>query len=227
MGLAGRPEYRTMEEYVFHALKRAIVLQQFRPGEDITLQKLEQALGVSRTPIRQALRRLAATGFITILPHTRMRIKDLNVAEALELYRIRRALEVIAIEESVKHMTSEHLKNIRQRLLESERAYQHGDALAILTANRELHLSLYQPCGMTRLLSIIEDLSDSCERYRWTELSTTRQSPVAGEQHRQLYRAALRRDARAAANIVVEHINGAATAVLEALERNARQATTS
>jgi DNA-binding GntR family transcriptional regulator len=214
------PEFHTLEDYAHHALKQAILSQQLAPGEEVTLQSLEEALGVSRTPIRQAVRRLAASGFISMLPHTTLRVRELDVAEARELYRIRRPLEVIAVAQAIERRTDEDVALLEEALSASERAYEAAEPWEIITANRMLHRRLYAPCAMPILLGVIEDLSDRCERYRWTEIVAQATAAESRRQHRDLVAAARDRDARLAETLVERHLDLAEQTVVAALERD-------
>lgn len=211
-----QPQYQTLEEFVYESLKRAIVCQELRPGAEITLQSLEEQLGVSRTPIRQALRRLAERGFATMLPNRTMRIRPLESSHARELYSIRRSLETLAISESVPLLGAHGEQAVDGALKASEVAYEAGDPWEILTRNREFHGALYRACGMPRLLRLIDDLSEQCERYRWTELSSGTHE-LAREQHRQLARAANDGDPSLAVAILIAHLDAAEHSVVGAL----------
>jgi DNA-binding GntR family transcriptional regulator len=216
------PDYLTLEDYVHQVLRAAIVRDELPVGTAITLQQLEAQLGVSRTPIRQAIRRLSESGFVSILPNRSMRIRPLRADEAHELYSIRRLLEGHAIGMSVPNMTDDDRQSVAAALEVSEAAYENADAWGILTANRAFHRALYGACGFPRLIVMIDDLVAQCERYRWTELDSGRDTPEARSQHRELARAAVAGDARRATNVLHEHLELAEQAVVSTLTERTR-----
>lgn len=210
--LSEHPVFRTLEEHVFETLKAGIVLRRYNAGQEFTLSELEAIMGVSRTPIRQALRRLTSLGFVTMLPHASMRIKALSAKEAVELYTIRLPLETMAIARSVEFLNDDDIGLLRAKLEWSEMAYTKRDVSAIIQSNREFHGVLYSKCDMPRLLDIIHNLNELSERYRLVELESGGQNDGIQE-HRLLLKAASERDAEQAERLTRQHLLGAMATV--------------
>jgi len=174
-------------------------------------------MGVSRTPIRQAIRRLAEGGFVAILPNRSMRVEELRIEDAHELYSIRRLMEGYAIVESIRQMTDDDRDLVRRTLDASEGSYSGDEPWRVLSANRAFHRALYGACGFPRLIAMIDDLVEQCERYRWTELVGALDIEESRAQHRELARSAAEGDGDRAAEVLRAHLELAEDAVAQTL----------
>jgi DNA-binding GntR family transcriptional regulator len=214
-----QPEYHTLEDYAYQTLRRAVVRGELPVGRAITLQELEKQMGVSRTPIRQAIRRLAEGGFVAILPNRSLRVEELRIEDAHELYSIRRLMEGFAIAESIRRMSDADRALVLATLDESENSYARDDPWQVLSANRAFHRALYGACGLPRLIAMIDDLVEQCERYRWTELAAALDIEESRAQHRELARAAVAGEVHTAEEVLREHLELAESDVTETLAR--------
>lgn len=207
------PAFRTLEDFVFVTLRKDIISHRIEAGQTLTLNDLEAMMGVSRTPIRQALRRLASAGFVTVLPHSSVQVKRLDTKEAVELYSIRIQLEGMAASLSAKKLSDKDIELLEEELKRSESAYKSGNIEDAIDLNRRFHERLYAGCDMPRLLEMIRDLSALCERYRIVELREANDNDRSLESHRLLFLAARNRDAKEVARLTREHLIGALNAV--------------
>ncbi|MBW6389545.1 MULTISPECIES: GntR family transcriptional regulator [Halomonadaceae] len=115
------PEVRTLAERVFHQLQDAIVRGELAPGSKITEPGLSKAYGISRGPLREAMRRLEAHRLIERVPHVGARVVKLSMKELLELFDVREALESMAARLAAEHMTREEIAGLREVLALHER----------------------------------------------------------------------------------------------------------
>jgi DNA-binding GntR family transcriptional regulator len=113
---ASIPEVRTLAERVFHQLQDAIVRGELAPGSKITEPGLSRAYGISRGPLREAMRRLESHRLIERVPHVGARVVKLSVKELLELFDLREALESMAARLAAEHMTAEEIVGLREVL---------------------------------------------------------------------------------------------------------------
>src|SRR5690554_2890379 len=110
------PEVRTLAERVFQQLQDAIVRGELAPGSKITEPGLSRTYGISRGPLREAMRRLEAHRLIERVPHVGARVVQLSMQELLELFDVREALESMAARLAAEHMTAEEIAGLRELL---------------------------------------------------------------------------------------------------------------
>lgn len=151
-------EHATLSEHAYAELRRALMSGRFEPGEKLTLRGLSAQLGISPTPIREALRRLSAEQGVEIAPNRFIRIPLMQPAEIAELRDIRLALEGLAVERAVAVMTDVEIGELT--LLEDRiRALRGGaNAKPVIAAIRDLHFAIYRGAAMPSLLRTIESL---------------------------------------------------------------------
>jgi DNA-binding GntR family transcriptional regulator len=130
-------------------------------GEQIKIDAVAKEFGVSIIPVREAIRMLAADHLIDILPRRSPVVSGLSPAEVFEISKIRLALEPAALEEAIPQHTDESLQQC-EKILELSKTIE--DPWDMVELNREFHLSLYQPCGMDRMMKIISDQYDGLMR---------------------------------------------------------------
>lgn len=157
------PATRTLSEQVYHAVRARIMAGALAPGTFLREKDLE-TMGVSRTPIREALGRLASEGFLERLPHRGFRVPEESVANLLELYPIVASLELLAGRLAFDRFTTEdvaRLRDINARLAE---ARDRGDVRAMLDLNTAFHRLITERGGNRRLALLLDDLRSQLSR---------------------------------------------------------------
>jgi DNA-binding GntR family transcriptional regulator len=198
------PATRTLSEQVYHAVRARIMAGALAPGTFLREKDLE-TMGVSRTPIREALGRLASEGFLERLPHRGFRVPEESVANLLELYPIVASLELLAGRLAFDRFTAEdvaHLRDINGRLAE---ARDRGDVRAMLDLNTAFHRLITERGGNRRLALLLDDLRSQLTRLEHWYYSGRDRTQRSIQEHEEIV-AAVERGDRARA--------------LELLERN-------
>lgn len=191
---------------VARALRQEILDGAMPPGSRITQDAIAARYGTSRSPVREALRELAAEGLVTIVPDVGARVAPLDGDELVEAYLMREALEPIAVARSAANATPEHLAQMRAALERSEISAAQGDMEAYLEADREFHHMTFQLNDMPRLMRAIEGLWNTIDRHRAiTSLVAARQD-VGGIEHRLLLDAFERHASEDAAQLQQMHV---------------------
>jgi DNA-binding GntR family transcriptional regulator len=164
-----RPAFQrppTAQEAVLAELRIMISTGELRPGEPIRQVPVARALGVSRVPVREALKVLQAEGQAAYSPHRGYVVRTLDLTELRECYRIRELLEAEAVRAGIPHLSIVDIDLLATTLSEVESAGTSGDLLALAAANRRFHFGLYEASGMPRLVSLIRILWDTTDPYR-------------------------------------------------------------
>ncbi len=206
---AGYRRPLTAQEAVLEELRRAIMARELKPGERIRQDAVAERLGVSRVPVREALKVLETEGQVAYEPHRGYKVTELDVTELEELYLMRRLLESEAIRHAVPKVDDpllERLEDLMTQMAEADRA---NDLTAFIDLNRNFHLLLYERAGMPRLFQTIQVLWQNSDSYRSVFLN----DPVARRrvqaEHRPLVEACRAGDVEAAIAVMDTHRNHA------------------
>ncbi|MGW5641794.1 GntR family transcriptional regulator [Saccharopolyspora sp. NPDC003752] len=156
----------TTQEFVLGELRRAIVSGELAPGQPIRQDTIAQRLGVSRVPLREALKTLEAEGQVIYQPHRGYSVAELSLSDLLEVYRMRELLESEAAAVATERLTEADLARITDAQVDVEKAADSGDLVAMIAANRRFHFALLEPAGMPRLLRVVRTLWDATDAYR-------------------------------------------------------------
>jgi DNA-binding GntR family transcriptional regulator len=185
-------------------LRDLIISQELAPGSRLILEDLSHQLGLSMTPIREALPVLEAEGFISQSPHKGATVSSMDSEEVLELYATRSGMEAMVAKQAVERLTDADIANMQQQLQQMHA--QSADPAAFLLADKEFHLVLYQAADSQRWLETIETLWRRCSRYMLASTAMIGAIPAIQEDHHALLKACLDRDADRVASLTVAHL---------------------
>lgn len=194
-----RPRNPTAKGYAVESITDAILDGTFPPGWKLGEKELSDWLGVSRTPVREALSALVADGLVVIEPHRGAIVRTITADDVRDDYAVRAALESMAVELAVPRLPDE-VKVELERLVESMRGDMEVDEY--LEMNRMFHLRVYSFCGSARLLAMIEDAWDRENYLRRQYLAMSGGHDDESHMHDALMSACLRGDASTAALLV-------------------------
>lgn len=204
---------KTTAEWLFQALRDDIIRGSYPAGEPIRQEEVAARYDVSRMPVREAMRRLEAEGLVIQRPHRGVVVAELDAEDALELFEIRAALEVLAVARSFPNLTDEQVKDIERAHV----AMQKSSKKTVLQRHRDFHMSLYAAAG-TRLQKLLVDQFDSSQRYHLRfgrpEMEVSQQDM---EEHEALVRAARERDVGAATRIIQAHVGDGGVAIARSI----------
>lgn len=198
--------YRTKVDLALEGIQQAILSGVIQPGARLTMAQLSEELGMSATPIREAIRLLEADGIITNEPHRGATVVDLTADDAEELYHIRAAVESLATRLAVPRLTDADLEHLAELHAQMKSALDARDEDLLTRANASWHLHLYSASGTNYLLKLILRL---WMQSRWGRLWVPERAAQSVSEHEAIYEALLRRDGDAAAQLMFEHIDHA------------------
>lgn len=202
-GLMKGQRFRTAHEYVLKTLRRAILTGSLPAGSRLVQQDLAAELDVSTTPVREALRDLAAEGLVMMDPHRGALVKALDVSEVREIYELRIALEPIMVRRVIHKITEQHLAKATELHKQMETT---TDVAAWTDLNRRFHAVFSEPDRDSRLARILDGLSDSASVFVSLVLDAQLRSMAgANAEHKQLIEVYRARDEQAAVELTVQH----------------------
>lgn len=199
----------TAQEAVLAELRRAIVEGDLPPGTQVVQETLAERLGVSRVPIREALKILEGEGQVSYSPHRGYFVTELDLAELLEVYRIRQLLENEAVRTAVPRLAEEDLARMAEAITDMGRASDAEDLVAMTAANRRFHFALLEPAGMPRLIRLVRQLWDATDSYRSLYFTVPSNRDTVDREHREILAAAEDRDAQRLVALLDTHRDNA------------------
>lgn len=214
-GPAPAPELST--EVVHDRLREAILRGQLDPRMPISQVQLAARLGVSRTPLREALRMLQREGLIDSAPNRRVRVAELSMTDLEQVYASRVLVEALAVRLTVPRYTPEDLAELRVALSALNRLSEGRDIDAWEAAHRRYHELLRRYAG-ERIERLARDLSDHSERYRRVYMAAPLAWPEAVREHAAIVAACESGDGQAASVRLVRHLARTALTLIALLD---------
>lgn len=206
---------KTTTELVLDALRDRILSGNLAPGSPLRQELLAEELGVSRIPIREALRLLSAEGFVDTIPHRGAFVSMLSRAEVEEFFDIRRRLEPWIFREAIPQITELELSRAEQIVTHMDTA----DPQQWGSLNWQLHEHLYRPAQRPAALNIVRTLHEKSERYFRFQVVNAPIRQQAHEEHVLLIDLCRRREVAQAEIALEEHIEKAAEQILSIVDR--------
>jgi DNA-binding GntR family transcriptional regulator len=202
-----RPEDgRLLSEKIASEIRSSVLSGEMRPGMRIRQELLAAHFGASRIPVREALKQLENEGLVVLAPNRGAWIADVNSEESIEVYKIREAVEPLAIFESVPNLTDADIDSLDATVRDLESVTTLEDYIQL---DREFHLRTYSRARMPQLLAMVERFWNSTQHFRRQFVKETFAKdglPFSDPQHLLLMDAIRGRDAEAAQVLVRLHI---------------------
>ena len=208
------------KDFVYHEIKRQIITSELKPSEPINEIKTASELGISRTPLREALQRLEIEELIIRQTNGRLKVAPISIQEAKEIYNVRALLEGLIVKEAAVKVNEDDIQKLRLYTNLLNEAAENDRRDDVVNFGNEIHAFLYQISGNHTAVKILKNMNDKISRYRrlGPKDSITRSKKAASE-HKKLTEAIAERDPIKAENLMKEHINNSLTAALESITR--------
>lgn len=201
-----RPRFRTATEFIEAALRDAILAGAVPGGTPLRQEDLATVFGVSRMPVREALRQLEARALVEFHPHRGAVVAEISPTDAADISAIRAALEPAALRASVPHLTAADLDLAADLLAELDAE---SDPGRMGELNRRFHMTLYARCGLPRLLALVEQHLAAGDRYLRFQFEALAYHDPSQREHAALLAACRAADADAACGVLAEHVEQA------------------
>lgn len=212
--------YKPLRELVFESLREAIISGQLRPGERLMEIQLAEEMGVSRTPVREAIRKLELEGLVAMIPRKGAYVAGLSLKDIVDVFEIRGALEGLAAELAAERITDEELEELERYLVKIAEAIEKDDLEKVVANDTDFHSLLYQASRNQRLSQIINNLREQIQRFRTTSLSYPGRMKTALEEHRKIVEAISARDGELASKLAHEHIENAENSMMSMIQQD-------
>ena len=209
---------QTLTSMTADALRERILRGRYPEGEPLRQDAIGAELGVSRIPVREALRQLEAEGLVTFNPHRGAVVSTLSLKQIQELFELRAEIEGDLIRRAIPHMTAEDHARAAEILDAYEVALHAGQVTVWGALNWQFHSTLYAPADRELTMSIVSKLHQHSDRYLRMQLALTHGESRARHEHRAIAAAARKREAAKASTLLRGHILDAGRALVSFLE---------
>ncbi len=210
-------EYLPLRDVVFNTLRQEILTGKMKPGERLMEIHLANKLGVSRTPIREAIRKLELEGLVIMIPRRGAEVAQITWKNLKDVLEVRRALDVLAIELACERMPQESIGSLYRACETFEAATKTQDTRKIAEADVAFHDIIVVSTGNNRLMQLVNNLAEQMYRYRFEYLKDDSQHRMLVREHQEMYQSILNGDKIAAANVVKKHIDNQEEAIIRQL----------
>ena len=200
-------EFLPLRDVVFNTLRQAILTGELKPGERLMEIYLAKKLGVSRTPIREAIRKLELEGLVTMIPRRGAEVAQITEKSMNDVLEVRRALDVLCVELACDRITEEELEQLKAACEAFEAAVKTKDAKKIAHADVALHDIIVCATGNQRLIQLVNNLSEQMYRYRFEYIKDSSQHERLVEEHRVIYQSLVEKDKEAVFQAAKPHID--------------------
>jgi DNA-binding GntR family transcriptional regulator len=211
-------QQRSTPDLIAEALREAILRGIFQEGQSLRQDEIAAQFGVSRIPVREALRQLEGEGLVTLHLNRGAVVSILLPAEAQELCEIRAALETTALQLAMPHLTTAILNKASEILVTTDQA---TDAARWAQLNWEFHATLYEPADRPRLLAMIKTLHVNIDRYVRLQLEKMHYLERSQKEHYQLLEFCRQGNTKSALKLLKQHIDKAGTDLVTYLAQTA------
>lgn len=191
---------------VFNKIREDILAGNYREKDELREAVISKELGVSRTPVREALRQLELEGLVSIIPNKGAYVNGITSKDIYDIYVIRSYLEGLCAKWACKHITKEQIEDLEESIYLSGFHIQKEHWEQIYELDNRFHLNLYKACGSKILEHILSDYHHYVERVRKNTLSSKERARTASAEHKAILEAVVNKDEELAERLANEHI---------------------
>lgn len=206
-----------LRDVVFNTLREAILKGDLKPGERLMELQLAAQLGVSRTPIREAIRMLEQEGLAVTVPRKGAEVAKMTLKGMEDVLEIREALDILACQLACVRITEEQLETLEEKKKAFEDSLKSGNVKAIAETDVAFHDVIYDATGNPKLVNMLNNLREQIYRYRVEYLKKAENYPKLISEHNAIYDSLANRNQEEATNSIREHVKNQAIAVKEVI----------
>ena len=210
-------QYMPLRDVVFHTLRRGIMQGDLKPGERLMEIKLANRLGVSRTPIREAIRMLELEGLVVMIPRKGAQVAEITEKDLKDVLEVRMGLEELAVKFACQRITEEQLDNLYHASRKFEEAVKREDLTELAQADVDFHDLIYKATGNERLVQLLNNIREQMYRYRVEYLKDEEIRGSLVQEHDTLLEKLSQRDLEGAKQVTQSHIERQQAYILETI----------
>lgn len=210
-------EYLPLRDVVFNTLRQAILRGELKPGERLMEIQLANKLGVSRTPIREAIRKLELEGLVLMIPRKGAEVAEITEKNLRDVLEVRCALEELAVQLACARMDEDGISELRAAAVNFENVLESDDITKIAQADVAFHDVIYAATDNRRLIQLLNNLREQMYRYRIEYLKKKECYTQILKEHSQLIESIAQSDEEAATKVTGQHIKNQVETVVDTI----------
>ncbi|MBP3488187.1 MAG: GntR family transcriptional regulator [Roseburia sp.] len=196
----------SLSSRVFHTIRENILSGKYAMDEELKEKSIGEELGVSRTPVREALRQLELEGLVTIIPNKGAYVVGISEKDIRDIYEIRSRLEGLCARWAAEHITKEQLDELEENIYLSDFHSSKGNSEQVVELDNRFHEILYNASGSKELRHILLDFHHYVQRVRKVTLAVQERAVNSNDEHRRIVEALKAHDAKAAERLADMHL---------------------
>ena len=210
-------EYLPLRDVVFNTLRQAILRGELKPGERLMEIQLANKLGVSRTPIREAIRKLELEGLVLMIPRKGAEVAEITEKSLRDVLEVRKALEELAVQLCCDKITKEEIRELEKAAEDFKTAIRNGGLTEIAEADVKFHDVIYMATDNQKLIQLLNNLREQMYRYRMEYLKSDEVYPHLISEHEAIIRHVEGKEKEKATEVVSRHIDNQVEGVVDTL----------
>ncbi|WP_461810893.1 GntR family transcriptional regulator [Faecalimonas sp.] len=210
-------EYLPLRDVVFNTLRQAILRGELKPGERLMEIQLANKLGVSRTPIREAIRKLELEGLVLMIPRKGAEVAEITEKSLRDVLEVRKALEELAVKLACDRMTKQQMIQLKEAAKEFEQTLKTNDVTKFAEADVKFHDVIFMATDNQRLIQLLNNFREQMYRFRVEYLKKKNFHAVLVAEHEEIINHIEHHQKEAAAEVVCRHIDNQVEAVIDTI----------
>ena len=210
-------QYLPLRDVVFNTLRQAILRGELKPGERLMEIQLANKLGVSRTPIREAIRKLELEGLVLMIPRRGAEVAEITERSLRDVLEVRAALEELAVDLACDRIKEEDIQKLREAAKEFEEVSKSDDVTALAEADVKFHDIIYFATENQRLIQLLYNLREQMYRYRVEYLKRQEVHATLFAEHERIIECIVKHDKATAKQVTSVHIDNQMTTVADTI----------
>ena len=213
-------EYLPLRDVVFNTLRKAILRGELKPGERLMEIQLANKLGVSRTPIREAIRKLELEGLALMIPRKGAEVAQITEKNMQDVLEVRKALEELSVQLACERITPEQVEEMKMAAEDFRKVLKSGDVTKIAEADVKFHDIIFAATNNQRLITLLNNLREQMYRFRVEYLKQKECYPQLLEEHDKLIALISGGEVEEACELMGCHIDNQASTVSDVIRRD-------
>ena len=210
-------EYLPLRDVVFNTLRQAILRGELKPGERLMEIQLANKLGVSRAPIREAIRKLELEGLVLMIPRKGAEVAEITEKSLRDVLEVRRALEELSVQLACEKITKEEIRELERVAKEFQQVVKSSDITEIAEVDVRFHDIIYTATDNQKLIQLLNNLREQMYRYRVEYLKRDGVFPQLIAEHEAIIRHIENNEKEKATEVMCRHIDNQVEAVIDVI----------
>lgn len=212
-------DYKPLRDVIFNTLREAIIIGELRPGERLMEVQLAEKMGVSRTPVREAIRKLELEGLVNMLPRKGAHVAELSAKDIVDVLEVRSSLDGLATSLSAERISDEEIRELKHIHNQFTNYVEKENIQGAIKKDVEFHEVIYRASRNDKLIQIASNLREQVQRFRVIYLKDFSSPRELIREHGEIFDAIVGRDAEKSGKLAQIHIKNQQQTIIKAIKK--------